>query len=85
MYVAETSAGSVKKLSTDGIVTDYISGQSSLRYLALDQMGTLYVTCYSNGLVKQIFKNGTVVTISGFSAPYGIDVDMNGNIYVSEL
>lgn len=83
MYVSEYLEGEIKKLWTTGIITTYATGLFAPRSLALDQFGTLYVTEDSNN-VKKIFTNGTIVNLSGFDFPTGVDVDMYGNIYVGE-
>ena len=67
--------------------------------LAVDATGTIYVSDLSNYRIRKISTTGMVTTIAGnglqghadgaalsamFDAPNGIEVDANGNIFVSE-
>lgn len=84
MYVSEQTAGRIKKLHANGVMSTYASGLSNPLYLALDQTGNLYVA-EGAGNVKKILTNGTIITYTGFNYPYGIDVDLNENLYVGEV
>jgi DNA-binding beta-propeller fold protein YncE len=67
--------------------------------LAIDAFGNLWVADRGNNNIRKITKDGTVTTIAGgnegyadgegaqaqFYSPYGIAVDKNGVVYVSEM
>lgn len=68
--------------------------------VAIDTAGNLFVADQSNNLIRKINKSGTVTTIAGdgtmgandgsalaasFYQPYGISVDVTGNVYVGDL
>jgi len=67
--------------------------------VAVDARGVVYVADTQNSLVRKITPDGAVTTIAGrpspeieknrdtvakFNRPYGIAVDKNGNVYVSD-
>ncbi len=67
--------------------------------VAVDAAGYIYVADYSNHCIRKITPSGSVSTLAGngtagfvdgigssarFYSPYGIAVDANGNVYVSE-
>ncbi len=69
--------------------------------MATDQSGNVFVADYNNNTVRKITPAGLVTTVAGtpgvtgsldaigtaaqFNHPYGIAVDSNGNIYVSDI
>ena len=93
-----TLAGSGTQGSTDGAGTAAsFNGQWGC---AMGANGNLYVADTYNNKIRKIAFDGTVTTIAGtgvqgnqdgaaaiatFSLPYGITVDKNDNIYVSEI
>ena len=84
--------------SVDGSVSDalfyYPSG------MTVDKMGNIYVADLNNDSIRKITSDGNVSTLAGspiqegnvdgngviarFSAPFGITIDPNGNLYVTD-
>lgn len=94
--VVTTLAGGHGEGFADGVGIDahfgYISG------IAIDKAGNLYVADGGNSKIRKITPAGLVSTLAGsssgdadgtgtaaaFSGPHGIDVDKDGNVYVSD-
>ena len=97
--VVTTIAGSAgQRGSTDG--QGSTARFSSPNGIAVDVSGNLYVADKSNYIIRKITPAGMVTTIAGlagqrgstdgagsaarFSNPYGVAVDTNGNVYVTD-
>ncbi len=62
------------------------SGFISLKGVAVDPSGDVFVADTSNNAVKEILTNGTTVPIgSGFSSPYAVAVDTVGDVFVADF
>lgn len=96
---AGPAAGSTASGSTDGLSTAAkFNGPTGI---AVDLQGTLYITDNLNHTVRKIDTTQLVSTLAGtaltsgstnstgssarFNFPYGVGIDSDGNIYVSEL
>lgn len=89
LYVADYSAGAIRKISASGAVSTFSS--LPIPYgLAFDNGGNLFVshlgtTSNTNfNTVSRITSDGTVSTFAtGFTAPSGMAVDSTGHLYVA--
>ena len=97
-----TSAGVVSTLAGIPTKAGYVDGGPTKAEFSgpfgpsLDGQGNLYVADVGNNAVREIFPNGTVVTIAGssvgqagyangeFDEPYGVAVSAQGFIYVAD-
>src|SRR5579883_438001 len=114
LYIADWNI--VRKVSPAGIITTVagtgkggFSGDggpavtaqlSNVKGLALDQPGNLYIADYSNGRIRRVAPDGTIMTVAGggtagvgdgspstqatLSFPRGVAVDGQGNLYISQ-
>ena len=80
--------GNIRKILPDGTVSTFAATNFyGPQNIAIDASGNLYVAEYSNHKIRKITPAGVVSTIAGsfyFTFPYGITVDKNGNIFVSD-
>ncbi len=83
VYVA-TSAGRIEKRTSSGTSLQNWS-ISNVRYLAYDAVtNSIYLTRPSNNRVERRDLNGNLLTTINLSwSPWGIDVDADGNLFVS--
>lgn len=115
VYVADSSAHAIRKISASADVTTYAgtagsyastdgTGAAARFYspfgVAVDTAGNVYVADSYNSTVRKIGLGGVVTTLAGaafqkgstdgtgtaarFDQPFGIAVDANGNVYVSD-
>jgi sugar lactone lactonase YvrE len=110
VYVADTNNHAVRKITPAAAVSTLaglpgtsgsVDGSgSAARFnnptnLALDAAGNVFVTDYSNALIRKISAAGVVTTFAGtlntfgnspryFNVPWGIAVDASGNVYVGD-
>jgi len=91
-YFTAFGSASLRKITPDAVVTTIAnrttSGQyfSSLRGLALDKSGNIYLCDTGNSVLRIVKTNGiceTLITNRTLLSPYGVVVDDNGVIYVS--
>jgi hypothetical protein len=96
--VVTTLAGKGTATYLDGIGTN--AGFNNPWSLAVDTSGNVYVDDYSNNRIRKITSDGVVTTLAGgnatlsyadgigtnaaFRQPYGIAVDLTGNVYLSD-
>jgi sugar lactone lactonase YvrE len=95
--IVGTLAGSGQAGSANPGTTASFSGPTGT---AVDAQGNVYVVDQSNNVIRKIDPNGVVSTLAGngnsssidgpdsvasFFLPFGIAIDQNGNLYVSEL
>ena len=84
LYVANSGAGTVSRVSTNGSVSVFASGFNEPEGLAFDSLGNLYVANYGNGVVSKVTSAGTTTTYaSGLRGPQSLAFDTAGNLYVS--
>ena len=101
VYVVDASHR-IRKITSDGTVSTFAGGSSSgntngtgtgasfnsIRGIAVDSTGTLYVADYLNGQVRTITPLGVVSTlVSSIADPYSISTlrSTSGSIYVADL
>lgn len=86
-----TFAGSTENGFVDGIGTDARFDHPA--GITIDNAGNLYVTDYTNAIVRKIAPDAKVTTFAGvnplggslFTSPFGIAVDNAGYVYVAEI
>ncbi|MEI8050609.1 MAG: fibronectin type III domain-containing protein, partial [Actinomycetes bacterium] len=89
VYVALLSltdgSGRVVVVAPDGSSRTAASGLCDVQGVAVDEEGSLYVTCPGGHSVLEISKDGVTSPIgSNWGAPSGIAVDANGNVFVAD-
>ncbi len=115
LYVTDAANCRIKKVTAAGVVTDLAGGEmgcgnadgagdvakfSNPSRIAIDNVGTLYVTDTFNHTIRKITTAGVVSTLAGlagnvgstdgtgsaarFFAPRGIAVDAAGTVYVAD-
>lgn len=114
LYVADYSNHRIRKITNNGIITTVagtgvagFSGDGGLATsaqlnfpisVAVDHLGNLYVSDYSNNRIRKVTTDNIITTIAGggaggdnvlainaqISNPNGIDFDQQGNIYFAE-
>jgi ELWxxDGT repeat protein len=85
VFVADRGNYVIKKISLSGIVSTIKRTFFLTNGLAIDGSGNLYVL--NNDVLVKMFPNGTEsrsLSIGGGGAP-GFSVDVNGNVYLSDL
>ena len=91
VYVADTTANEILKISPTGTVT-VLGATASPAFntpdgVAVDAQGNVFVADTGNNLVREISAaTGTVTTLGStatFSSPEGVAVDSSGNVYVA--
>lgn len=74
----------ILKITSEGIVSEYISGLPSPVSLGFDSTGNLYVTNYRDNSISKITPTNTVSTFaSGLDGPAGLFVSDNDEIFVT--
>lgn len=115
IYVADSAAHVIRRVTMDGAVTTYAGSPGSFgsadgtgpaaRFyspfgVAVDSAGNVYVADSFNHTIRKIAAGGVVTTLAGnaqsggktdgagtaarFDQPFGIAVDANGTVYVSD-
>jgi M6 family metalloprotease-like protein len=100
IYVAQYYNGVVRKITPNGLVSNFASGFFTPEGIAIDAATNLYVVDSGHNVIKRVGPTGAVTTLAGasgvagwadgtntsalFSAPWGVAVDSLTNIYVSD-
>lgn len=114
MYVSDFNSNIIRKITPGGLVSTFAgtanqSGKTNGTgaaarfwgpgYLAADASGNIYVSDFSNNMIRMITPAGAVSTLAGsgsigisngtgnaasFNGPQGIAIDANGNLYVAD-
>jgi sugar lactone lactonase YvrE len=79
-------SGSIKKISSTGVVSTFATGLSLPRGLAFDKSGTLFVADLLTYSIKKISSTGAVSTFvsTGIGSPIDIAFDASGILFVSD-
>ena len=99
-YVSDGDSGKILKISSDGVVSDFVAGFDTPSGIAFDQVGNLIVTDSGSNTIKIVGTNGEVQTLAGvhgqlgnsdgentialFNGPIGIAVGSGARIFVSD-
>ncbi|MDB5003916.1 MAG: hypothetical protein JWQ34_2141 [Mucilaginibacter sp.] len=100
IYVADFSNNAIRKITTSGVVTTITNTGLNLPYgLAIDGTNNIIVTDTYNNMIKKVTQAGVITIIAGnggssltdglgtaasFYLPYGVVLDNDGNIYVTD-
>lgn len=100
IYVAQYYNGVIRKITPNGIVSNFATGFFTPEGIAIDVGTNLYVADSGHNVIKRVGPTGAVTTLVGtanvagwadgtntsalFSSPWGIAVDSFTNIYVSD-
>ncbi len=100
LYVANTGSYDILKITPSGNVSVFVGGLEHPTSLAFDTNGNMYVVESGAGQIRRITPDGYITTVAGspsnvssqdgtgasagFNNPFGIAIDANGVIYVSE-
>ena len=100
IWVADTGNHAVRKVTAAGVVSTLARELGQLSGIAVDRYGSVYVTETDKARVLKITSAGTVSVLAGtgaagyrdgpatsaaFNQPYGLAVDPDRNVYVSEF
>jgi gliding motility-associated-like protein len=82
VYAADEGDGAIRKISGGQVTT--IINHYFVSGLAVDNNNNLYAV--KNSSIVKIADDGTITTlVTGLGAPYGINFDKSGNLYVSDI
>jgi len=98
LYIGDCTNGSIRKIDAAGNVTTLAKNLGQIFGLVWDGKGHLYAADYTKHKIYKIDSSGNVTTIAGsapgnadgnestaqFYAPYGLAMDADGNLYVSD-
>ena len=101
LYVADWNNYVIRKITPSGVVTTLagvrgaagnVNGSATvakfsktMRGIACDSLGNLYLADYSNNAIRKITPTGTVSTFAKISSVHGITVDSSNNVYVTSM
>lgn len=84
LFIAEWSAGRVRKFTPNGQATTFAEGLSGPSGLAIAPDGTIYVASYSDDLIWRFTPEGTKeVHTRGLATPAGLSFDRAGRLMVA--
>jgi plastocyanin len=84
IYVANSGAGTVSKITPAGAVSLFASGFANPTALAFDARGNLYVANLGSNSVSRVTPAGVVSTfVSNINRPAALAFDHAGNLYVA--
>lgn len=87
VYIADTSAEALFKLSPDGSVSGIAQGLSGPSGVAVDAAGDVYVSDSGNHEVDKLTWNGGFAVspvASGLGSPAGLAVDAAGDLFIAD-
>ncbi|WP_143822349.1 NHL domain-containing protein [Mucilaginibacter pedocola] len=98
IYVADNNNNLIRKITPAGLVSTYAgtgiaanadgpassAGFNKPMWLAVDKVGSIYVTDNNSQFVRKINPNGFVTTLASTDRPQGIAVDALFNVYVAD-
>ena len=65
LYIAQTTAGRIRRVDTAGIITTVATGLRFPRGLAVDGSGNLYIADSVNDRIRRVDAQGVVTTVAG--------------------
>lgn len=81
--VANKDMKNAVKITSDGTVTEFITGLNSPIGVTYDKAGNLYICDRGNNAVKKFDSNGTLIkTYTGVNQPNAVAVDDKGRMFV---
>jgi sugar lactone lactonase YvrE len=86
LYVAEETAGRVRRVAPDGSLTIVLSGLQQPEGIAFDDSGSLYVVEDVEGgrVIKWTAEGGSSTLATGRDAPEGVVWAPDGTVYITE-
>jgi sugar lactone lactonase YvrE len=97
VYVADSYNNSIRKITSEGVVSTFATGFNVPIAVAVDSSGNVYVSDHGNHRIRKITSEGVVSTLAGsygsgdglgtnagFLYPWGVAVDSVGNVYVAD-
>ncbi|WP_342648588.1 putative Ig domain-containing protein [Mucilaginibacter sp. CSA2-8R] len=92
LYVSETAAGKIRKISNTAYVTTLASNLNQPKGLAVDAVGNIYVAESGNNQIRKITPTGTTSVFvatntdasKSFFSPSYVTIDEEGNLFVTD-
>lgn len=86
VYVSDRD-GFIRKIDTNGVVTNFLSGLSNPQWVSRDSNGDLYVSESGKKLIKKVDTSGNILATfnTGNYTPWGSAVDSSGYIYFADM
>ena len=100
LYVSDYSNQRIRKITPDGVVTNFATSIASPRGIVIDSQGNLFVASFGLAIIRKVTPSGTVSVFAGssgvagsadgtgadarFQGPAGLAIDEDDNIYVAD-
>ncbi len=85
IYVADFSNNRIRKITSSGVVSTFVTGVTSPRKLEFDAFGNLLVSLQNTGNIIRITPLGNISTFeSGFLSPNGLVFNNTGDLFLAE-